>query len=96
MLMTRRVRNKFYLLSPDFQVQENNREFKQFKKHHEVPRYAPATPVMVRSYHTPEKWVPGIVTSNLGNMYYDVTVDDKITMRHTDQLKPSPVNHGQD
>lgn len=96
MLMSRRIRTKFDLLSPDFQAQQNLREWKQLEKHHKVPTYAPSTPVMVRSYTTPEKWVPGIVSSNLGNMHYDVTVGGKVTRRHVDQLKPSSVHHDQD
>lgn len=31
----------------------------------------------------------------MGNMQYNVNVDERVTRRHADQLKPSSVNHEQ-
>ena len=45
-------------------------------------------PVMVRSYNTDTKWVPGQVTKDLGRMHYDVNVDGRVSKRHVDQLRP--------
>nr|BDT63270.1 MAG: hypothetical protein [Hemigrapsus takanoi nimavirus] len=44
---------------------------------------------MVRSYTTPDKWVPGTIERQVGNMHYDVKVNGSVTKRHIDQLKPS-------
>ena len=77
MLMNRRIRNKLDLLLPDVQIRQNNHEWKQVEKHHEVNHYERSTPVMVRSYHTPNKWTPRYVDQALGHMHYDVNVDGR-------------------
>lgn len=89
LLMGRRVRNKLDFLKPDFYIRQNNREWQQVSKHQTVNEFKPS-PVMVRSYNTDVKWVPGQVTRDLGRMHYEVNVDEKVSKRHVDQLKPYP------
>lgn len=80
------------MLLPDVQIRQNNREWKQVEKHHEVNQYERSTPVMVRSYHTPNKWTPGHVDQALGHMHYDVNVDGRTQRRHVDPLRPCSLN----
>lgn len=75
MLMNRRIRNKLDLLLPDVQIKQNIRDWKQVEKHHEVDHYEPSTLVMVRSYHTPNKWTPGYVDQALGHMHHNVNMN---------------------
>lgn len=89
MLMNRRIRTKLDMLLPDYQGEAHTRELQQMEKLKEVPKYTPFSSVMVRSYYTPDKWVPGTVNKTLGNMHYEVQVDDRVITRHVDQLRPS-------
>ncbi|KAK3884769.1 hypothetical protein Pcinc_010955 [Petrolisthes cinctipes] len=59
------------------------------EKQKEVPKHTPFSSVMVRSYDTPDKWVPGTVTKTLGNMHYEVQMDNRVTTLHVDQFRPS-------
>ena len=93
MLMSRRIKTKLDLLLPDYQEDAHSRELQQMEKQKKVPSYPPFSSVMVRSYNTPDKWVPGTVTKTLGNMHYEVQVDKGITTRHVDQLRPSAIDH---
>lgn len=89
MLMGRRIRSKLDLLMPNYQENAHTRELQQMEKQGKVPTYTPSSSVWVRSYNTSDKWVPGVITKALGNMHYEVQVDNSITTRHVDQLRPS-------
>ncbi|KAK3890346.1 hypothetical protein Pcinc_005724 [Petrolisthes cinctipes] len=58
MLMNRRIRTKLDMLLPDYQEEAHTRELQQMEKQKEVPIYTPFSSVMIRSYNTPDKWVP--------------------------------------
>lgn len=58
--MNRRIRNTLDLLLPDYQEEARTRELQQMENQKEVPKYTPFSSVMIRSYNTPDKWVPGI------------------------------------
>ena len=89
LLMGRRIRTKLDLMLPNFLSEQQSKGWKQLQHQGKVAEFKPSSPVMVRSYTTPNKWVPGTVTRQVGTMHYDVNVDGNVTKRHIDQLKPS-------
>lgn len=90
LLMGRRIRSKLDLLVPDYQAHQNQKKWNQLVPQ-KTPHYKVNSPVMVRSYGTTEKWVPGRIQNELGNLHYKVDVDGKVSTRNVDQLLPSPV-----
>ena len=60
------------------------------KKQSKVNHFPTSTPVMVRSYNTSNKWTPGTITRELGNMHYEV--NGSPMKCHIDQILPSFVN----
>lgn len=93
LLMGRRIRTKLDLLLPNFLSEQQSKGWRKLQQQGKVTKFNPSSPVMVRSYTTPHKWVPGTVTRQIGNMHYDVNVDGNVTKRHIDQLKPSWTDH---
>jgi len=89
LLMGRRIRTKLDLMLPNILSDQQSKGWKQLQQQGKVREFQPSSQVMVRSYNTPNKWVPGIITRKVGNMHYDVNVNGNVTKRHTDQLKPS-------
>ena len=92
LLMGRRIRSKLDLILPDFHREQEHRGWKQLEHQGNIRHFTPSSPVMVRSYNTPDKWIPGEVTREIGKMHYDVNVNGKVMKRHVDQLKPSGVS----
>ncbi|KAK3895908.1 hypothetical protein Pcinc_000408 [Petrolisthes cinctipes] len=90
LLMGRRIRNKLDLLKPDYHAHQNQKKWKQLVPQ-KTPHYTTNSLVLVRSYGTTEKWVPGKIQNELGNLHSEVDVDGRILKRHVDQLLPSPV-----
>lgn len=88
LLMGRRLRNKLDLLKPDFNATLEQQNLSKAQKLTNVRDFPESSPVMVRSYNTPSKWVPGKVVSKLGTLHYSVEVDGKNSKRHIDQLRP--------
>ena len=91
LLMGRRIRNKLDLMIPDFYSQQQCKGWKQLGHQGNVKHFTTSSPVWVRSYNTPNKWVPGEVSTEIGNLHYDVNVNGKLMRRHVDQLKPLEV-----
>ncbi|XP_050709686.1 uncharacterized protein K02A2.6-like [Eriocheir sinensis] len=89
LLMGRRIRTKLDLMLPNFLSEQQSKGWKQLQHQGKVRAFEPSSPVMVRSYTTPDKWVPGTIERQVGNMHYDVKVNGSVTKRHIDQLKPS-------
>lgn len=72
LLMGRRIRNKLDLILPNFQSTQNKNQWKQLEKQSNMKDYTPSSCVMVRSYNTASKWVPGKILEKLGNMHYNI------------------------
>ena len=89
LLMGRKIRTKLDLMLPNLLSEQQTKGWKQMQRQGKVTQFKPLSQVMVRSYNTPDKWVPGTVTRQVGNMHYDVNVNGTVTKRHIDQLKPS-------
>ena len=89
LLMGRRLRSKLDLMLPDFQSKMESKEWKQMEVQKKVRQFSESSPVLVRSYGTPEKWSPGQVVSKLGNMHYQVQAKGSLVKRHVDQLLSS-------
>ena len=73
---------------PNLISEQQNKGYKQLQHQGKVREFQPSSQVMVRSYNTQNKWVPGIITNKVGEMHYDVSVNGISTRRHIDQLKP--------
>lgn len=89
LLMGRRLRTKLDLMLPNLLSEQERKGWKQLQKQGKIRDFKPLSSVMVRSYTTPNKWVPGTITHQVSNMHYDVDISGSVTKKHIDQLKPS-------
>ncbi|XP_068208338.1 uncharacterized protein [Palaemon carinicauda] len=70
--------------------------YKQLESLSKVRHFPPCSNVVVRSYTSPENWVPRGIVKEIGNLLYDVQAGGNIVKRHLDQLQPlnrNPVDH---
>ena len=86
----RKLRTRFNLMKPDIRgyVTSKQAQQKQYHDKHAKPRFFfPGTPVMVRSFQEPNKWIPGIILQKLGPVTYQVEIaNGRIQKRHIEHL----------
>ena len=89
-----RIRIKMDLLFPNFQAEQNNREYKQAEKHaqNKNDEFKLDDKVLVRMYQNKDiKWLPGVITEKLGSLNYEVEVSGMRHRRHRDQLRSTEI-----
>ena len=86
----RKLRTRFDLMKPDIMgyVTLKQAQQKQYHDKHAKSRFFfPVTPVMVRNFQEPNKWIPGIILQKLGPVTYRVEIaNGKILKQHIEHL----------
>ena len=86
----RKLRTRFDLMKPDLKgyVTLKQAQQKQYHDKHAKSRFFfPGTPVMVRNFQEPNKWIPGIILKKLGPVTYQVEIaNGRILKRHIEHL----------
>ena len=87
----RKLRTRFDLMMPNTKSHVISKQADQKAQHDSRVKSRslfPGTPVMVRDYRGPDKWIPGIILKKLGPVTYSVEVTQgRIMKRHIDQLR---------
>ena len=86
------IKTKFDLLCPDLNTRVNSAQEKQkeyFDKRTKNRVFNDNDLVYVRNYSRTSnvRWIPGRINKRIGNMLYEVILQNNLTQRHVNQLK---------
>ena len=91
LLQNRRLRTRLDLLRPNisgrvFEKQEKQQQYADL--HSKARHFEVGEAVYARDYSGKNKWIPGHVSSSVGNVSYDVALfDGRVIRRHVDQMR---------
>ena len=90
LFLKRKLRIRFDLLKPDTKGVVESKQATQ-KEHHDkhskLQSFPIGSPVVVRDFRHPNKWIPGVILRMLGPVTYHVRVENgKVVKRHIDHL----------
>ena len=97
LLMGRRIRTKLDLMYPRFLSDQEHKGWEQIKHQGKMRNFVPSEEVLISSYNTSNKWIPGKVTRELGNLHYEININGNGNVkRHVDQMRPSVIKQSND
>ena len=91
LLQRRRLRSRLDLIKPDLQVRVEQKQYNQQSQSNTCARdrhFTIGESVYIRNFNTRPQWVSGKIRAPIGNVSYEIVLDDgRICRRHVDHIR---------